>query len=125
MPVVPVASRRAAGLPIPACLGLLLAIACASQALAQPAAAAPEAYGDRQAGVFSDPGTGVFGNPAAGHFDSDRILTPPPGTRPLGRVLDGRATEPPPYVTLPDPPAEAPKPAKKKTSRRQEARRGS
>lgn len=125
MTVVSVSPLRAASLRASGCLGLLLALA-AMPAVAQPGAASPEAYGDRQAGVFSDPGVGHFGNPAAGNFDNDRVLTPPPGTRPLGRVLNGKAPEPPPYVTLPEPPAEKSKPAaKKKTSRKQDARKGS
>jgi len=46
-------------------LGAMLA---ASAALAQPGAASPENYGDRQSGQFGDPGQGYFGNAAAGDF---------------------------------------------------------
>ena len=107
------------------CIGLLMALLVAPAA-AQPGSASPEAYGDRMNGVFSDPGVGHFGNPAVGNFDNDRVLTPPPGTRPLGRVLNGSVPEPSPYVTLPEPPAEQSRPApKNKSSRRQEARGGS
>lgn len=125
MTVVPALPLRPVRLRLSGCVGLLLGLA-ALPALAQPGAASPEAYGDRQSGVFSDPGVGHFGDPSVGNFDNDRVLTPPPGTRPLGRVLDRKGAEPPPYVTLPEPPAEKPKPAtRKKTSRRQDARQGS
>ena len=127
MTVVRPLPLRTARLSACGCLGLLLGLA-AIPALAQPGAASPEAYGDRQAGVFSDPGQGHFGNPAAGNFDIEKMPTPPPGTRPLGRVLDRKAAEPPPYVTLPEPPVEPPKKTAdggKKSPRKRKASRGS
>jgi len=81
-------------------LGLWL---LASPVQAQPQAAAPDLYGDRQAGNFGDQSAGHFGNPAFGSFDSSGVRTPPPGTRPLGRVYEGRVAEPPPYISLPEP----------------------
>ena len=101
-------------------VGLLLLLTSTGGALAQPGNAPPDRYGDRQQGLFGDQGIGFFGNSAAGNFDTLGVRTPPPGTRPLGRVYDGRAVEPPPYLSLPGPlpepppPAAAPKPAAKK-----------
>lgn len=100
------ALRRAAG---GVALGLWL---LASPVQAQPQAAAPDLYGDRQAGNFGDQSAGHFGNPAFGSFDSSGVRTPPPGTRPLGRVYEGRAAEPPPYISLPEPPPEKAPPAR-------------
>ncbi|MDP3857994.1 MAG: hypothetical protein Q8Q73_09580 [Stagnimonas sp.] len=101
-------------------LALLLA-ALAGPVSAQPSNAPPDRYGDRQQGLFGDQGIGFFGNSAAGNFDTLGVRTPPPGTRPLGRVYDGRAVEPPPYISLPGPvpepeppPAAVPQPAAKK-----------
>ena len=85
-------------------------------ALAQPAGAAPEQFGDRQIGRFGDPTQGHFGNPAKGNFDVDIIKAPAPGTRPLGRVYQKKPVETPPYVSLPTPKDAAPADASAKTA---------
>lgn len=89
---------------------------CSGIVLAQPQTSAPNLYGDRQVGSFGDIGTGHFGNPAVGNFDSAGVRTPPPGSRPLGRVYDGKAAEPSPYISLPEPP---PEPSKAATDSKQ------
>lgn len=85
-------------------LGLVLgSLLIPAPALAQPREAAPGLYGDRQAGTFGDESAGYFGNAAQGNFDNNAVRTPPPGTRALGRVYSGKAVEPPPYLSLPEP----------------------
>ena len=64
---------------------LLLAL-CTTAAHAQPRAASPDAYGDRQTGRFGDPGEGNFGDPSKGNFDDASMKEPPPGTEPQGKV---------------------------------------
>lgn len=100
-----------------ACLGSLGWL-LAGAAAAQPDSASPDSFGDRHFGVFSDPSTGYFGDAAVGSFDSAGVRTPPPGTRPMGRVYPGPVPTPP-YISLPEPvpekPATAsPEPAAKK-----------
>lgn len=72
-------------------------------AQAQPSAVPPDRYGDRQAGVFGDPGQGYFGNPSLGNFDSNGLKLPPVGAQPMGRVYNGDAASPAPYISLPRP----------------------
>jgi len=98
----------------------------AGAANAQPGDNSPNQFGDRQAGHWGDPGKGQFGNPAAGDFDKSKLLPPPDGVKPLGKVYGdkGKVMEASPYVSLPTPvdangkasqPAEATKkPAKTK-----------
>ncbi|MES2682549.1 MAG: hypothetical protein V4650_03450 [Pseudomonadota bacterium] len=82
---------------------LLLALAASGAVLAQPGNNSPEQFGDRQTGQWGDPGAGTFGNPAAGNFDQSQMREPPPGTKALGRVSDGKRPEASPYLTLPTP----------------------
>lgn len=75
-------------------------------AQAQPRDNSANQFGDRQAGHWGDPGQGQFGNPASGSFDSSTLREPPPGTRALGRVYNGRLAstgELSPYISLPAP----------------------
>lgn len=97
----------------------LLSLGFATAVGAQPGNNSPNQFGDRQSGQWGDPGQGYFGNPAVGDFDRSQIKEPPPGTRPLGRVSNGK-TPVSPYISLPTPPDAAPevpateKPAKTK-----------
>jgi len=84
-----------------------LSIGCVMTVSAQPGDNSPNQFGDRQSGQWGDPGQGYFGNPAVGEFDRSQIKEPPPGTRPLGRVSNGKAPVSP-YISLPAPRDAAP-----------------
>lgn len=95
------------------CMGLAAALMSLFSGLApaQPNAAPPDRYGDRQAGNFGDPGQGYFGNPGTGNFaryrfprDQEGSIAPSPA---VPRRADGAAPAPEagpsPYVVLPQP----------------------
>ena len=93
----------------------LLLLGLAGAAGAQPGNNSPNQFGDRQSGQWGDPGQGYFGNPSVGEFDRSQLKEPPPGTRPLGRVSNGKAPISP-YISLPPPADAAPEvPATDKT----------
>mgnify|MGYP001030138316 FL=1 len=93
----------------------LLLLSVAGAAGAQPGNNSPNQFGDRQSGQWGDPGQGYFGNPSVGEFDRSQLKEPPPGTRPLGRVSNGKAPISP-YISLPPPADAAPEvPAADKT----------
>lgn len=95
---------------LPALVAAMLGVALAGSAVAQPRDNSANQFGDRQSGQWGDPAQGYFGNPAAGEFDRAQLKAPPPGTRPLGRVSNGKAPISP-YISLPPPADAAPEPA--------------
>lgn len=88
---------------------ILISLFLSAPAWAQPNAAAPSYYGDRQSGYFGDPDPGYFGDPSAGEFqrhsyrrDQEGSIAPSPAKplRGLGSVAPA-AVEESPYIVLP------------------------
>ena len=112
---------------------IALSAGMASPCFAQPGNNSPNQFGDRQAGHWGDPGTGHFGNPAIGNFDNSVVREPAAGTRPLGKVTNGKPNDASPYISLPAPKdaaaepvaaskaATPAKPAKKKSATKKKA----
>lgn len=88
---------------------ILISLFLSVPAWAQPNAAAPNYYGDRQSGHFGDPNPGYFGDPSAGEFqrynyrrDQEGSIAPSPAIPLRGPGAASAApVEESPYIVLP------------------------
>lgn len=117
-------SPSRSGFKVCAAAAALLGLGFAATVSAQPGNNSPNQFGDRQSGQWGDPGQGYFGNPSVGEFDRSQMKEPPPGTRPLGRVSNGKAPISP-YISLPPPADAAPEvlPTEKEAKAKQPAKK--